>query len=173
MKSIRKISQKQEKSVAKDLNAKTVVASGALWNAKADVRNSQFLVECKTTEKGYYTITAKVWEKICKEANRDGMRDPLLVIDLYNDHKQRYVCFPFNLLPFDLEGSSVTPLWLKSHITSVSGNAKQFRFFGVEKHTATVVTFYSSNRKSYNTVVLMNFKDFERLCNEVIYKEDK
>ena len=33
MKSIRKSSQKQEKSVAKDLNAKTVVASGALWNA--------------------------------------------------------------------------------------------------------------------------------------------
>ena len=31
---VRKISQKQEKSVAKDLNARTVVASGALWNAK-------------------------------------------------------------------------------------------------------------------------------------------
>ena len=28
---VRKISQKQEKSVAKDLNARTVVASGALW----------------------------------------------------------------------------------------------------------------------------------------------
>ena len=170
---VKKISQKQEKSVAKELDAKTVVASGALWGAKADVRNKQYLVECKTTEKSFYTITSKVWEKICKEANRDGMRDPLLVIDLYNDHKQRYVCFPFNILPFDLEGSSVTPLWLKDHITSVSGNAKQFRFFGVEKHTATVVTFYSSNRKSYNTVVLMNFKDFERLCNEVIYKEGK
>ena len=168
---VRKISQKQEKSVAKDLNARTVVASGALWGAKADVRNSQFLVECKTTEKGYYTITAKVWEKICKEANRDGMRDPLLVIDLYNDHKQRYVCFPFNLLPFDLEGSSVTPLWLKSHITSVSGNAKQFRFFGVDKHHATTVTFYSSDKKRYNTIVLMRFKDFERFCNEVLYKE--
>ena len=169
---VRKISQKQEKSVAKDLNARTVVASGALWNAKADVRNSQFLVECKTTEKDYYTITAKVWEKICKEANRDRMREPLLVIDLHNNHKERYVCFPFTIIPFTLGGENdVTPLWLKGNIVSVSANAKQFRFFGVEKHHATTVTFYSSNKKRYNTIVLMRFKDFERFCNEVLYKE--
>lgn len=168
---VRKISQKQEKSVAKDLNARTVVASGALWGAKADVRNSQFLVECKTTEKYYYTITAKVWEKICKEANRDGMRDPLLVIDLHNNHKERYVCFPFNIIPFDLDGSTNTPLWLRGNLVSVSANAKQFRFFGVAKHHATMVTFYSSDKKRYNTIVLMRFKDFERFCNEVLYKE--
>ena len=171
---VRKISQKQEKSVAKDLSARTVVASGALWNAKADVRNSQFLVECKTTSKDYYTITAKVWEKICKEANRDRMREPLLVIDLHNNHKERYVCFPFTIIPFTLGGENdVTPLWLKGNIVSVSANAKQFRFFGVAKHHATTVTFYSSNKKRYNTIVLMRFKDFERFCNEVLYKEDK
>ena len=168
---VRKISQKQEKSVAKDLNARTVVSSGALWGAKADVRNSQFLVECKTTEKDYYTITAKVWEKICKESNRDGMRDPLLVIDLHNNHKERYVCFPFNIIPFDLDGSTNTPLWLRGNLVSVSANAKQFRFFGVAKHHATTVTFYSSDKKRYNTIVLMRFKDFERFCNEVLYKE--
>ena len=169
---VRKISQKQEKSVAKDLNARTVVASGALWNAKADVRNSQFLVECKTTSKDYYTITAKVWEKICKEANRDRMREPLLVIDLHNNHKERYVCFPFNIIPFDLDGSTKTPLWLRGNLVSVSANAKQFRFFGVSKHHATTVTFYSSDKKRYNTIVLMRFKDFERFCNEVLFKEE-
>lgn len=167
---VRKISQKQEKSVAKDLDAKVVVASGALWNAKADVRNSQFLVECKTTSKDFYTITSKVWDKICKEANRDGMREPLLVIDLHNNHKERYVCFSHDLLPFE-EGRVATPTWLRGSITSVAGKSKQFRFFGIPKHTATVVSFYSTSKNSYNNVVLMNFKDFERLC-KTIFKEE-
>ena len=147
--------------------------SDIIWQNVRTIGNGFQMLNVRSVSEIPSKFAQKQIVKICKEANRDGMRDPLLVIDLYNDHKQRYVCFPFNIWPFDLDGSDVTPLWLKSHITSVSGNAKQFRFFGVEKHTATVVTFYSSNRKSYNTVVLMNFKDFERLCNEVIYKEDK
>ena len=85
----------QEKSVAKQFGGKQVIASGALWFAHSDVRNDKFLIECKTTEKDFYTITAKVWEKICKEAVRDGLRDPLLIIDLHNNHKERYVCFPW------------------------------------------------------------------------------
>lgn len=166
MKLLKKISQKQEKSVAKELGAKTVVASGALWNAKGDVRNAQYLVECKTTEKDYYTITSKVWEKICKEALKDGMRTPLLVIDLHNNHKERYVCFPSSAL------GEETPLWLKNNITSVKGDAKQFRFYGIEKHHATAVTFLSSKGKTYNSIVIMSFKDFERYCAEILDKED-
>ena len=64
MKTVKRRSQLQEKSVAKDFNAKVTVASGALWGMKADVRNEKFLIECKTTEKDYYSLTAKVWEKI-------------------------------------------------------------------------------------------------------------
>ena len=163
-------SNKQEKDVAKQIGGNTVIASGALWHSSSDVRNSQFLVECKTTEKDYYTITAKVWEKICKEANRDGMRTPLLVIDLHNNHKERYVCFPYSSIPFSLEEVDVTPLWLRDNITSIKGESKQFRFFGIPKHTATVVTFCSTSKNIYNTLVIMNFKDFERFCNEVLFK---
>ena len=60
----RKKSQLQEKSVAKEFNAKTVIASGSLWFANSDVRSDKFLIECKTTDKDYYSLTAKVWEKI-------------------------------------------------------------------------------------------------------------
>ena len=89
---VKKKSQIQEKSVAKDLDAKTVVASGALWGSKGDVRHDDFLVECKTTEKPYYSLTMKVWEKIEKEATRDGLRVPLMCVDV-NGGKDRYAVF--------------------------------------------------------------------------------
>ena len=82
MKTDRKRSQLQEKSVAKQFNAKTVVASGSLWFADSDVRSDKFLIECKTTEKDYYPLSAKVWEKIEREATKDHMRIPIMIIDL-------------------------------------------------------------------------------------------
>lgn len=89
---VKKKSQLQEKSVAKDLDAKTVIASGALWGSKGDVRHDDFLVECKTTEKSYYSLTMKVWEKIEKEAIKDGLRIPLMCIDV-NDGEDRFAVF--------------------------------------------------------------------------------
>ena len=89
---VKKKSQLQEKSVAKDLEAKTVIASGALWGSKGDVRHDEFLVECKTTEKPFYSLTMKVWEKIEKEAVKDGLRIPLMCVDV-NDGKDRYAVF--------------------------------------------------------------------------------
>ena len=89
---VKKKSQKQEKSVAKDLNARTVVASGALWGSKGDVRHDNLLVECKTTDKSFYSLTMQVWEKIEKEAIRDGLRIPVMCIDL-NGGKDRYAVF--------------------------------------------------------------------------------
>ena len=89
---VKKKSQLQEKSVAKDLDAKTVIASGALWGSKGDVRHDEFLVECKTTEKSFYSVTMKVWEKIEKEAIRDGLRTPLMCVDI-NDGKDRFAVF--------------------------------------------------------------------------------
>ena len=91
MKTVKRRSQKQEKSVAKDFNAKVTVASGALWGMKADVRSDKFLIECKTTQKDYYPLTAKVWEKIQLEAIKDRGRIPLMIIDLQD--KDRLVVF--------------------------------------------------------------------------------
>lgn len=89
---VKKKSQLQEKSVAKDLNARTVIASGALWGSKGDVRHDNLLVECKTTDKPYYSLTLTVWEKIEKEAIKDGLRLPVMCIDIKGG-KERYAVF--------------------------------------------------------------------------------
>lgn len=120
MKTVKRRSQKQEKGVAKDLNAKTIVASGALWGAKGDVRNDLFLIECKTTEKDFYSITTKVWEKIDEEALKDGMRRPLLIVDLRD--KDRYVVFNPNQFVKQLNTYEIAP--------HVHGGCKSYRFKG-------------------------------------------
>lgn len=79
---VRKKSQKQEKTVAKNLNGRVTPASGALWGAKGDVRTDIFLIECKTTDKSSYSLKASIWNKICDEAVADGLRLPLMIISV-------------------------------------------------------------------------------------------
>ena len=117
MKTKKRRSQKQERSVAKDFDARTTVASGALWGQKGDVRSSKLLVECKTTKKDYYPVTAKVWEKIAEEATQDHIRIPLLVVDLEDSY--RLVVFR----PKDF----ATPLKTPYDCTSNGDNQKSFR----------------------------------------------
>lgn len=89
---VKKKSQKQEKQVAKEIKGKTTIASGALYFQKADVRNDEFLVECKTTAKFYYSLKIDTWERINKQAIKDGMRIPVMCIDL-EDGKNRMAVF--------------------------------------------------------------------------------
>lgn len=89
---VKKKSQLQEKSVAKDLNARTVVASGALWGSKGDVRHDNLLVECKTTDKDFYSVTLTTWDKIEREAIKDGLRIPVMCIDIKGG-KERYAVY--------------------------------------------------------------------------------
>ena len=74
-------SKKQEKRIAKEMNAKVTVASGALEFQKADVRDDMFLVEAKTTEKEFYPLNIKTWDKISDQALHDGMRIPVMCLD--------------------------------------------------------------------------------------------
>ena len=120
MKTVKRRSQKQEKGVAKDFNAKVTVASGALWGTKGDVRNDLFLIECKTTEKDFYSITTKVWEKIEEEALKDGMRRPLLIVDLRDT--DRYVVFNPNQFVKQLNTYEIAP--------HVHGGCKSYRLKG-------------------------------------------
>lgn len=78
----KKRSKKQEKRVASELNGKPTIASGALYFQKADVRADRYLCECKYTDKEYYSLTLETWEKIAREALRDGMRAPVMCIEL-------------------------------------------------------------------------------------------
>ena len=78
----KKKSKKQEERIAKQIGGKTVIASGALWSCKADVRNDKYLVEAKYTDTNYYTLSVRTWNKIAQEAIKDGLRVPGMCIDI-------------------------------------------------------------------------------------------
>lgn len=159
MKTVKRRSQKQEKSVAKKFNARLTAASGALWGLKGDVRSDKYLIECKTTEKDYYTLTAKVWEKIQEEAIQDHMRTPLMVIDLKDT--DRYVVFR----PKDFNRSIVSPL-----LSSVQVN-KSVRITSTmvgEMETGDYIhsqQFILSGKQN-NVLCVMMYKDFEEEFKE-------
>jgi hypothetical protein len=91
----KKASLKQEKRVAKEVGGRATIASGALYSQKGDVRTDRFLIECKTTEKDFFTFTRKVWDKIRREAIKDGMRYPVLSVEFAAQLKQSAI-FSFN-----------------------------------------------------------------------------
>ena len=102
MNTLKRISKNQESRVAKEISGKVTPASGALWGAKADVRNDIFLVECKITEKDFYSLTFNTWDKIYHEAIKDSLRIPVMCIDLLNG-KQRYAVMCSKDLPDSIE----------------------------------------------------------------------
>jgi hypothetical protein len=168
---VRKKSQNQEKSTAKKFGGKTVIASGALWASKADVRSDKFLVECKTTEKDFYSVSSRVWEKIEREAVRDGIRTPVLQVDIKDSSeytKERYVV--------------ITKLYLESIITEVADifddyatMHKSFRVVGIPKDSYSI--YYSimkivpTARTKYTTglfhnLALLRLDDFLEMIKE-------
>lgn len=91
---LRKLKSKnQENKVAKELSGRVTPASGALWGSKGDVKSDKFLVECKTTEKEFYTLTFNVWDKIYREAIKEGLRIPVMCIDIMNGKKRFAVMY--------------------------------------------------------------------------------
>ena len=158
MKTGKKRAQIQEKSVAKDMGAKTVVASGAMWNAKGDVRNDKFLIECKTTEKDFYSITTKVWEKISLEADKDGMRIPLLFVDLRDT--DRYVVFNPNDFSVQVNTYEIVP--------HVHGGCKSYRFKGYTEEELPLLfslTPVKMNKKNH-ILMVMKYADFRKQFEE-------
>lgn len=157
MKTVKKRSQKQEKSVAKDFNARVTVASGALWGMKADVRSDKFLIECKTTEKDYYSLKATVWEKIEQEAIRDHMRIPLMVIDL--EDRDRVVVFKPQDFNFETITSAVKPI-----ARSVRVSAKDLGFDEMGNYIHSIVVHIWGTKD--NLLCFMLQKDFEESFEE-------
>ena len=99
---LKKASQKQEKKVAEELNANTVVASGAKWGSKGDVRSDRYLVECKMTQKPFYSLTKSTWEKIQKEATKDGLRIPMMCIDV-EGCKYQFIVMLYTDIPEEIK----------------------------------------------------------------------
>lgn len=100
---IRKKSKKQEQNVAKDIGGSVSIASGALDIQKADVRNDIFLIECKTTEKTFYSLKYSTWKKIENEALKDGLRTPVMCIYLRDGDNSVAVLDYSDFLGLDLD----------------------------------------------------------------------
>lgn len=163
MSTVKRRSQKQEKSVAKDFNARPTVASGALWGMKGDVRNDKFLIECKTTEKDYYSITTKVWEKIEDEALKDRMRTPLLIIDLQDT--DRYVVFNPNQFIRQVNTYEVVP--------HVHGGCKSFRFKGYTQEDLPILfsVIPLKSKKKNHILMVMKMTEFEDFFEKELKEE--
>lgn len=163
MSTVKRRSQKQEKSVAKDFNARPTVASGALWGMKGDVRNDKFLIECKTTEKNYYSITTKVWEKIEDEALKDRMRTPLLIIDLQDT--DRYVVFNPNQFIRQVNTYEVAP--------HVHGGCKSYRFKGYTQEDLPILfsVIPLKSKKKNHILMVMKMAEFEDFFEKELKEE--
>lgn len=163
MSTVKRRSQKQEKSVAKDFNARPTVASGALWGMKGDVRNDKFLIECKTTEKDYYSITTKVWEKIEDEALKDRMRTPLLIIDLQDT--DRYVVFNPNQFIRQINTYEVAP--------HVHGGCKSYRFKGYTQEDLPILfsVIPLKSKKKNHILMVMKMTEFEDFFEKELKEE--
>lgn len=168
-------SNKQEKKVASQMNGKTVVASGALWNAKADVRSDKYLVECKTTAKDYYCVTSKVWEKIQHEAISDSMRTPILAVEINNGTKpENYVVINFWLFEELIEASrgGLELEMIINESDSYISNNKSFRVHSLPKDS--YIEHYSILRNeskvgvnsSCNELILLRWSDLLELMEE-------
>jgi len=75
----RKFGNKFENKVQKQIN------SGALWFSKGDLSTEEYLIECKTTGKGSYSISKKLLEKLWNEA-LESSKLPLLVIGIQDNN---------------------------------------------------------------------------------------
>lgn len=141
-------SNKQEKEVAKLFDGKQVIASGSLWFADSDVRNDKFLIECKTTEKDFYSITTKVWEKIEEEALKDRMRIPLLIVDLRDT--DRYVVFNPNQFVKQFNTYEIAP--------HVHGGCKSYRLKGYTEFNLPILFSMLPLKSAKKNHILMVMK---------------
>lgn len=76
-------SKRQEKRVAKEIRGRVTVGSGNKPLDKGDVRNEEFLIECKRTDKAQITLKKDYINKIKSEA---GFKIPALNIEIQDEN---------------------------------------------------------------------------------------
>lgn len=161
VKGVKKASKKQEQGVAKALEGKTVIASGALWQSKADVRTDMFLVECKMTEKDSYTLKQSIVAKIVKEAIKDSIRNPLLAIQIA---KKNFIMFRvrdcivkdsdvwkfFGVSFCDmLLRRSSKNLCLKTNLKLLASGKEKAKAFSITNHTVNPDTWFLVTEETF------------------------
>ena len=148
---VKRKSAKQEKRTSEDIEGSTVVASGALWGAKGDARSESYLVENKFTDEDCYIFKLAIWKKIEMEAVKDGMRIPLMQIDIQD--KQYYV---MNMWDFDELSKEFTTTPTTSILTSKSSFKMKKEEFSLDYLEYGVVKFLDGGV----TLAVMRREDF-------------
>lgn len=136
VKRIKRKSQKQESKTARDFGGRILPGSGAIEGMKGDARTSihsdgvfndrDYLIENKFTESDGYVLNERTWNKIKQEALRDGMRIPLMQVDIepspYEKHSIiiQEVDPDFDHLPLGMyvqarRSKTITPELVPSH----------------------------------------------------------
>lgn len=154
------LSNKQEKQVAKDIGGKTVIASGSLWGMKSDARSDKYLIECKTTQKESYRLTASTWEKVTHEAINDGLRVPVMCIEVAGVKKA--VFSYYMLMDSALFKDLTDPLDFKE--------CKHLKSFLVDKNNQIVKITTKINPQSSTTktssLCVIDWEDFLEVIGE-------
>ena len=153
----KKRSKVQENKVAKDVGGKVLIASGALWFAKGDVRSSRFLIECKTTNKDFYNLSATTWEKIYREATKDGLRIPIMCIEL----RGKTLAL---LRVEDLQG--LDNIYYKSIISTSSVNPTASVFKSLRIKDMFILSTCSNSKGSPFNLITIPWEDFLNIVRE-------
>ena len=72
--------------IKKCKNIKKCINSGAFWFDKGDLETEDYLIECKYTEKGSYSVNKKLFHKIWIEA-LEKHKLPKIIIGIKDDKK--------------------------------------------------------------------------------------
>lgn len=78
------------------------------------MRSDKFLVECKATQSDYYSLTSTTWNKIADEALRDGIRLPLMCIEIKGKKWAVLDLNDFNAIDTKDDGEELVPVVVKS-----------------------------------------------------------
>lgn len=91
----KKISNKQERDVAQELNLKTMPASGATRHGGADARSvGKIRVECKYTDSDKYTLKLADLLKLRNQAIRGGLEEPIFQVWFRTVNSGKYAIVP-------------------------------------------------------------------------------
>lgn len=155
---IKKKSKKQEAKTAKDIGGKTTIASGALVQ-KGDVFNDNILVECKTTEKDFYSLKKTTWDKIYREALNSHLRIPVMRIDLKDSSAHSYAIMQENNFTLWCYGKAVYVLDIEN------ANEKSYRVVDISDHfvNADIIVGKHFAFEQDKGIVQIRWDDFVKL----------
>lgn len=98
----KQMSIEHENFIALAMNGKRERASGASITAPGDVITDDYLIECKVSESGTVSISAKAIAKIREEAATRGRR-PMVALRLRDPYGNRHIDVVVKLLDDELE----------------------------------------------------------------------